>query len=170
MAISFIEVFTSLTQNINKISSRWDFQDALSQFGFWKVKLFKEDGFFDYPFRNLTNTKNDNYSLTYLYEIFPDESFASPIVKIFYLDGICGPLIAINVFNQNVLIQLESKIKDTQKFIYIPDNKVYQERISMNFIYFNYYPNKRLSAVLIASNELFFQNLIYAEKVLEFLS
>ncbi len=171
MATPITEILTSLTSNISKINSKEDFEKNLELFKFYKINLLKKDNFFDFPQMSLSKGLGKNLSYTYLYEIFPDEKFTSPIIKILFLDSVNGPLILIDVFNQNVLEQLQSKIDVLPNFIYNPNSGTFLERESSNFIYFTFYPSINLSAVLISNNEELFKHPIYSyNKVLDFFS
>jgi hypothetical protein len=171
MATPIPQILTSLTSIISKIESKDDFENILKLFNFYKIQLVKNDNFFDFPQASLSKDRSKNLSYTYLYEIFPDEKFTSPIIKILFLDGINGPLILIDVFNQNILDQLQTKISVLPNFIYNENSGAFLDKETSNFIYFTYYPSIRLSAVLISSNEDFFNHPIYAyNKVFDFFS
>lgn len=171
MATPITEILTSLTTNISKITSKDEFKKKLEPFNFYKINLLKNDNFFDFPQTSLSKSRGKNLSYTYLYEIFPDEKFSSPIIKILFLDSINGPLILLDVFNQNILDQLQSKIDALPNFIYNTNSGAFLEMESSNFIYFTFYPSINLSAVLISSNEEFFKHPIYSyNKILDFFS
>ena len=171
MATPITEILKSLTTHISKINSKDDFENNLKLFNFYKIKLIKKDDFFDFPQTSVSKIRCENLSYTYLYEIFPEEIFTSPIVKFLFLDSINGPLILIDIFNQNVLDQLQKKIDVLPNFIYNPISGAFLEVESSNFIYFTFYPSINLSAVLISNNEEFFKHPIYSfNKVLDFFS
>ena len=78
---------------------------------------------------------------------------------------------ACELSNQNILDQLQTKISVLPNFIYNENSGAFLDKETSNFIYFTYYPSIRLSAVLISSNEDFFNHPIYAyNKVFDFFS